>query len=176
MEKSNLIIITGPECSGKTTLMQSLCATKGIIGVEEYARAYLKYLTVPYTPSDLVHIAEAQTSQILHAQKTTPNLVISDTGPEVVEIWYAEKFGAPPKSISQLSKKLPTAHYLLCKPDLPWEEDPLRENPHDRDRLFSSYLQFLEQRKYSYTIVCGQNRKEISLEVVQKFLPSQPDN
>ena len=38
-----------------------------------------------------------------------------------------------------LLKEQKIDHYFLCKPDIPWEPDPLRENPEDRERLFKLY-------------------------------------
>jgi hypothetical protein len=33
---------------------------------------------------------------------------------------------------------------MLCEPDIPWEYDPLRENEHDRYRLYDQYKNILE--------------------------------
>jgi hypothetical protein len=47
-------------------------------------------------------------------------------------------------------------HYFLCSPeDIPWQPDPLRENPFDRDRLFAIYEQELIAYKQKYTILRG---------------------
>lgn len=169
MEKSTLIIITGPECSGKTTLLRSLCASTVATGIEEYARIYLRDLNRPYRPEDLMHIAREQVRLIFQGLGTGDTPVISDTGPEVVEIWYKEKFGSVPAELSRLNELLPECHYLLCSPDLAWEEDPLRENPHDRDRLFQQYLEWLKCTGASYTIIGGTNRLTSALEAVENW-------
>ncbi len=44
---------------------------------------------------------------------------------------------------------------FLCRPDIPWEPDPLRENPHDRDRLFDIWERELKARDLPYTIIEG---------------------
>ena len=43
--------------------------------------------------------------------------------------------------------------YLLCKPDIPWESDPLRENPNDRIKLFDIYKMELDNLGHKYYIV-----------------------
>lgn len=169
MEKSTLIIITGPESSGKSTLMKSLCATTGAKGIDEYARTYLQKIDRDYHTDDLLHIADKQMNEIHAAVKASHRLVFSDTGPEVVEIWYEEKFGPAPEALKAMTKTLPKRHYLLCKPDLPWVEDPLRENPHDRDRLFNIYLDWLNLGGHSFSVVSGTKRLEASLEIVKKI-------
>jgi nicotinamide riboside kinase len=44
---------------------------------------------------------------------------------------------------------------FLCKPDFPWEEDPLREHPEARTELFELYLQDLNVRQVPYRILEG---------------------
>ena len=41
------------------------------------------------------------------------------------------------------------------KPDIPWIEDPLRENPHDRPRLFDMYHAELKHANHNYRIIEG---------------------
>jgi len=55
-------------------------------------------------------------------------------------------------------------HYLLCKPDLPWSPDPLRESPsrEERDILFNLYRNELESGKWSYSIVEGQGDERLN--------------
>jgi nicotinamide riboside kinase len=43
----------------------------------------------------------------------------------------------------------------LCKPDFPWEEDPLREHPEARNELFELYVQDLNARQLPYHILAG---------------------
>ncbi|MFP6606898.1 MAG: ATPase, partial [Myxococcota bacterium] len=46
--------------------------------------------------------------------------------------------------------------YLLAKPDLPWQPDPLRESPTDRDRLFGVYQTTLDAYGYPFTEIEGE--------------------
>jgi nicotinamide riboside kinase len=49
----------------------------------------------------------------------------------------------------------------LCTPDLPWEEDPLREHPEQRAELFAIYLTELKQRNLPFVVIEGQNEKRL---------------
>jgi nicotinamide riboside kinase len=51
--------------------------------------------------------------------------------------------------------------YLLCNTDLPWEYDPLRENPDDRERLFELYKKELEDRGFSFAIISGTGKERL---------------
>jgi nicotinamide riboside kinase len=54
-------------------------------------------------------------------------------------------------------------HYFLCAPDIPWEADPLRENPDDRQQLFEFYLATLQKNRRSFTILSGPLEKRQEL-------------
>ena len=51
------VIVTGPECSGKTTLCKALSKYFKIPISNEYAREYLKKLGLKYIQEDLIEIA-----------------------------------------------------------------------------------------------------------------------
>ena len=42
---------------------------------------------------------------------------------------------------------------------MPWKEDPLRENPHDRKRIFDLYL--IELKDKPLTIISGNKTERI---------------
>ena len=61
--------------------------------------------------------------------------------------------------------------YFLCKPDIPWEEDPLRENPNKRDFLFDKFKEKLSSRKKKYYEVYGRldNRLSFCLDIISRI-------
>ena len=161
------IVLTGPESTAKSTLAEAVvteltgggASAEGFAGkkpilVPEYAREYVAALGRSYLPSDLLRIAVTQATHE-HDAATSLNLVIADTDIQVITIWWREKYGALPRTLIQLAQAMTDKFYLLCQPDIPWSEDPLRENPLDRDRLFNLYRDDLEQRGVRYGIVHG---------------------
>jgi NadR type nicotinamide-nucleotide adenylyltransferase len=145
------VIITGPESSGKTTLAGQLSASLAEPWVPEYARDYINKLDRKYREDDLLQIAGGQVSrEKAYAQKAA-RLLICDTSLEVIKIWSEYRYGnCHPRILKQLEQSRPDL-YLLCAPDIPWEYDPQRENPDDRDALFELYRNELN----------GQNVQEI---------------
>ena len=156
------VIITGPESSGKTTLCKSLSNHFKIPFSEEYARKYLEKIERNYNEEDLIKIAEAQL-------KSEQKLKILDTDLITIKIWSYYKYGSCDKWIlEQVEKQKHTKRfYLLCKPDIAWEEDKLRENPKNRMELFEIYKKELENLSHDYYIVEGNNR---STHVISKIL------
>ena len=157
MEKSALrIAFTGPESSGKTT-MATWCAQEfSLTYIDEFARIYLAHQS-SYIQKDLDFMAQKQVA-------LWPNHgLIADTEMHVFQIWSQVKYAEVSPMISELLKAQQFDHYFLCAPDIPWEADPLRENPLNRDMLFGLYLDQLEKYGRSYTVLTGnlENRQEL---------------
>lgn len=161
------ICVTGPESSGKTTLATELSAELGGVLVPEYSRIYLGQLGPTYEFEDIINIARGQRGLESHALRSARRPIVSDTSLEVLELWSRERFNRVSKELEEWRER-PVDCYLLCKPDLPWEEDPLRENPYDRDRLFDDYLSMLEAHGKPVHIISGQ--ADVRLQSALSFL------
>ncbi len=157
MEKAALrIAFTGPESSGKTTLAAWLSSFLELPFIEEYARTYLAD-QIEYKQEDLDFMAKKQ------AELWPKHGLIADTEMHVFQIWSAVKYAEVSPLISELLNTQQFDHYFLCAPDIPWEADPLRENPLNREMLFDLYLEQLEKSGRNFTILTGnlENRQEL---------------
>jgi nicotinamide riboside kinase len=152
------IAITGPESSGKTTLCRQLAKEYLCQWIPEYAREYLANKS-EYSLSDLDIMAKEQFNRWQSAENQ--NLVIYDTEMLVYKIWSQVKFGQTTEVIDKLYVQQEIDHYFLCKPDIPWEYDPLRENPENRDELFGRYLKEMEDNNLSFSVLSGSIEKRI---------------
>ncbi len=163
------IAVTGPESSGKTTLCESLASHFKVEYIPEFARTYLAKKKGKYTQADLDEIAKGQLKNILAASNS---IVISDSDFSVLEVWSLYKYG----NVSPLIKALVSENtfdlHILCTPDIPWEEDPLRENPTTRDLLFEHYKKSLEKYAKYFILVSGahNSRLEKSIQSIELLL------
>ena len=157
------VIVTGPESSGKTTLCKSLSKYLNLSFTKEFAREYLNNLNRSYTQEDLTDIANGQLKNELLTSKE--KISIHDTDLITIKIWSEYKYGSCDKWVLEKieEQKVENRFYLLCKPDIPWKADPLRENPLNRDELFEIYKKELERLGYKYFIVEGKDRVERSI-------------
>ncbi len=121
--------------------------------MSEYAREYLASQGPDYTEGDLLRIARGQQARELAASRNGP--VVADTDVTVVCVWSDYRYGHRDPGIQALLERLPPRVYLLAAPDLPWQPDPLRENPDDRDQLFIRYRALLGSLPWPYAIVAG---------------------
>ena len=163
------IAITGPESSGKTTLSQSLAEYLNVVFIPEYARSYLEKTNGRYNQSDLDLIAKGQLESISAPQN---KIIICDTDFSVLEIWSQYKYGSVSDSIQSIVEQNLFDLHILCTPDIPWEEDSLRENPVNRDQLFELYKESLNRHNKKFIIVTGEhkNRIEKSLHSIDRLL------
>jgi nicotinamide riboside kinase len=155
------IAIIGPESTGKTALAQHLAHSPGGAWVPEFAREYLTRLGRPYTEADLLEIAKGQLDLEKKIEKNTLEWLICDTNLVVILIWSQDKFGRIAPALERLFRPEAYDIHLLLKPDLPWEYDPLREDPDRLEALFEVYRDFLEARGIDYAIVVGSGEKRL---------------
>lgn len=166
------LAITGPESSGKTTLAKALSDKYEAPWVEEYSRGYLSGLNRRYKEDDLVAIARGQIENESIIARKASSLLICDTDITVIAIWSVVRFNRLDPEIEQMEKAADYDHTLLCRPDIPWEPDPLRENPHDRHELFQLYADRLTSLNRPYTIVEGpaKNRMETAVSIIDNLI------
>jgi NadR type nicotinamide-nucleotide adenylyltransferase len=180
MEKKDSIIriaLIGPESTAKSTLAAQLAAHYGTVWVEEYAREYLAAMKTRYRSGDIEKIAKEQLRREKELLKDAKDLLFADTELILAKVWHDDLFGTAPGWFSEAIAENKYDLYLLTYPDLPWEEDPLRENPHRRELLFKWYKKELEMIGARYAVITGkgQARLENSITAVDFLLKAKKD-
>jgi len=173
------IAIVGPESSGKTSLAEALMVHYQGGYISEVSREYLEGIERPYEEHDLLEIARA--IQELHAGAEDivreheaaisgqdlgrldrfRRPVFYDTDTLNIRIWSQEKYGRVHPEIERMVQETRYTWRLLCRPDIPWEPDPFRENPHDRDRLFDVWEREMKALGLPYTIIEGTHEQRM---------------
>jgi nicotinamide riboside kinase len=61
--------------------------------------------------------------------------------------------------------------YFLCKPDIPWIYDPLRESPNEREELYKIYYDTLTNYKLNFYVLEGNllNRQRLVKQVLINY-------
>ena len=118
--------------------------------VPEYARTYVQQLSRPYTLEDVFAIARHQIEELRHF-----SAAVFDTDLILTKVWLLHKYHVCPDWVNQAIEQYPMSHYLLCYPDLPWQPDSTRENPHIRQELFNQYLSLVQATRIPFTIIRG---------------------
>jgi len=149
------VAITGPESTGKSTLACTLATHYKTVWVPEYARNYLNNLNHPYTFEDVEKIAREQIAIEDKLLTNAKNLLICDTELIVIKIWMDYKYHLVPAWINEEIKKRYYDIYLLCDIDIPWEPDPLRENPVLREFFFDWFKKEINDLNGNCIIISG---------------------
>jgi len=153
------IVITGAECSGKTTLAKDLAGHYGAALVPEFARGFLSVLGRPYVKSDLITMAMGQ--QKSEQALSEEPLVICDTSLLVIKVWSKVKYKSVHPWITVLLQEAPPDLYILPDYNIPYEEDPLREHPDERDMLHAIYLDELNKLNIPWMSVMGTPKERL---------------
>ena len=87
-QKIKRIVITGPECTGKTTLCEQLATHYNTIWIPEFARAYVENLQHPYTYEDVCNIALKQIEESKQLFRGANEYIFHDTFLIITKIWF----------------------------------------------------------------------------------------
>ena len=164
------VVIIGPESTGKSTLCQQLATYYKTMWVPEYAREYLMTKGRDYTYDDLLDIAKGQLlleDSIAEKAKGQPAIFI-DTDMYVMKVWSEFVFGKCHSFILDAIATRKYDLYLLCKTDLPWVKDELRELPDlaTREKLYLTYKDILTNQQTPWGEISGDNNERLAKGIV----------
>jgi len=172
------IVVIGPESTGKSVLCEQLARHYHTIWCPEYAREYLIVLGRKYNYDDLLVIAQKQdelaekyTADAI--QKKYPSIFF-DTDMHVMKVWSEVVFGKCHPWILEHAAAQQSDLYLLCKPDIPWVDDGVREYPELQVRkdLYKIYKEILSRQAKPWIEIGGnyEHRFETAVTAVDALL------
>lgn len=178
MNNSIKIVLTGAESTGKSTLAQSLSEQFNGIYIPELARSYIENLQRKYTYTDIEKIARLQIEieKELYKQQ---QIFFFDTWLIITKVWFDFVYGKHPEWLHHAISKSNIGLFIVCDIDIPWMEDPVRENGgENRQKLHNIYISELEAYNFNYKIVSGNenNRLQNAIDIVNDFLTTKQIN
>jgi NadR type nicotinamide-nucleotide adenylyltransferase len=164
VSKPKRILILGPESTGKSTLAEKLAEHYSEPWVPEVAREYLEQLDRPYGYDDLLQIGRQQMQLEDEMAAGAKNHLFCDTDLRVIQVWSQHRFGkVDPWVLEEITRRTYDL-ILLCAPDLPWQEDPLREHPELelRQQFFDVYQQLTQASGFPWVLISGETAERLS--------------
>jgi len=153
------VVVTGSECTGKTTLAGDLARQFGTVWVAEYAREYLdrKVATtgLPLDERDVEPIARGQIVAEDRGAATAKRLLVLDTDLVSTTVYARHYYGACPAWIDQAARDRRGDLYLLCDIDVPWVADSVRDRPHHREHIHALFVEALNTLGAPYVLIRG---------------------
>lgn len=172
-KKQIRIAVTGPESTGKTTLARQLTEIFNGQYIQEFAREYVEKLQHHYTFGDIDAIAKAQVEQYQATRSSQEKIFFFDTWLIITKVWFKWVYGKTPDWLEYQIHECPIDLFLLCRPDLPWEADPVRENGgENRIKLFELYREELNHYGFNFVEISGtgDKRQTNAIAAVRDFL------
>ena len=130
-----VVVLTGPESAGKSTLCSALAQRFQAPVVREYVREYMHGLGRETCLADVTPIAQVQWQREQAARALRPPLLLLDTHLLSNHQWSLALFGHSPAWIAQtLAQQHYDAVFLLSPEGLAWQADGLRCQPQVSER------------------------------------------
>lgn len=154
--KPKIIVITGAESTGKSTLTERLANHFEVPYITEIAREYVENLNRKYTYSDVETIAKMQIAKFKSISKSDAPYIFVDTWLIVTKIWFEFVFKKTPDWLINEILKTKIDLFLVCDIDLPWIYDPVRENGgENRKILQKKYIENITEFNFDYKLISG---------------------
>ena len=138
-----VVVLIGPESSGKSTLGKALAAHFGAPLVGEYVREFIEAQQRDTCYADISTIAREQLQREREARAQRPPLLLLDTHLLSNKLWSEVLFGkSPPWIETALQEQHCDLVGLLSPAGLPWQADGQRCQPAlDQRQRFHQQLQ-----------------------------------
>jgi nicotinamide riboside kinase len=139
------IVLTGPECTGKSTLAARIAAETGSVLVLESARGYAEDVKRPLTVDDVEPIARRAIATEDAIVATKPTGLVFDTDLLSTVVYGRHYYGFRSEFIEREARARRADLYLLCRPDIPWEPDGIRDSPGNREEMLELFRTVLAE-------------------------------
>lgn len=145
-----VVVLSGPESAGKSTLCQALAERFNAPLVSEYVREFIEQTQRDTGYADISLIAEQQLARELAARAQQPDLLLLDTHLLSNKLWSETLFGRSPDWIESALK---AQHYdligLLSPDAMPWQADGQRCQPllAERQQFHQHLVHWLQQHQ-----------------------------
>lgn len=163
------VVVTGSECTGKTTLALSLARHYRAPSTPEYARGYLETRGGDLTYADVDPIARGQAKLVDEAIARAPQLLVHDTDLLSTIVYARHYYGECPDWLeAALSQRRPDL-YLLAGIDVPWQPDGQQRDRGDRrEEMQALFRDALVERGFRFVELAGsaQVRLRLAIEAI----------
>jgi NadR type nicotinamide-nucleotide adenylyltransferase len=137
------VVLTGGECTGKTTLARALAARTETAWAAEAAREVALARAGVLGPEDVPVIARTHVRLADDAVRAAVGagrpLVFLDQDLVSTVVYARHYYGGCPRWIERLAAERQGDLYLLCAPDLPWAADGVRDRPAAREEIHALF-------------------------------------
>lgn len=170
-----VIVLTGPESTGKSWLAAGIQQQFGGLRVDEYVRWFIEQYPRDTCLADIPEIARGQLQWEDAARAQQPRLLILDTHLLSNMLWSQTLFGeCPPWLETELLARHYDLHLLLSPEQIEWTDDGQRCQPDLSKRLafYQATRTWLENHRQPLQIIKGDwaERQQRAFDAVHTLL------
>jgi NadR type nicotinamide-nucleotide adenylyltransferase len=157
------VVVTGSECTGKTTLAEGLARHYGTAWVPEFIRDFVAKRGATLTFEDVDPVAHGQIAlEDRHAAQVS-ELLIHDTDLLSAVVYNRHYYGDCPAWIEEAFMKRAADLYLLAGIDVPWVADGLlRDRGDRREEMQELFRNALVGRRLPFTEIGGSRNERMA--------------
>lgn len=166
------IVLTGSECTGKSTLAEQLGLHYKVETVPEYLREYFEQKNGSLSIEDTIPIAKGQLEAERLIESKGYNPLINDTDALSSVIYARHYFGRCPEFIEEILNNRHCDLYILCGTDIKWQADGQRDRPEQREYMQGLFRNELITRKLNFIEITGSadQRFDIAVKAIDSLL------
>lgn len=162
------IVVTGSECTGKTTLAAALAEHHGAPCVPEYVRRFVAETGRAPKLADVEVIARGQIDLEDELAAGGGALVVQDTDLLSTVVYSRHYYGDCPPWVEKALSERGADLYLLAGIDVPWAPDgDQRDRGDRREEMQQLFRQALIDRGLSFVEVAGPAETRLALAVTE---------
>lgn len=159
----NRVVVTGSECTGKTTLAKALAEHYGTFSVPEYARQFVLEKGAAPDHADVDAIARGQIALEDSVAAKSSDLLIQDTDLLSTAVYCRHYYGDCPIWIEQAVRQRAPDLYLLAGIDVPWVPDgDQRDRGDRREEMQELFRRALASNELAFVEIRGSLQRRLT--------------
>lgn len=157
------VVVTGSECTGKTTLAGALAEHYATVWVPEFVRQYVDEKQGPLGYEDVEPIARGQIQLEDRLAAEASRMLVQDTDLLSTVVYSRHYYGRCPRWIEEALDERLADLYLLAGIDVPWVPDgEQRDRGEHREEMQELFRAALEERGPAFIEVHGSRRRRLA--------------
>lgn len=154
------ICVIGSESTGTTTLSKALARHYKTLWVPEFGRFYTEGKIMAGQPvwdsQEFTFIAKGQQELEDQFAGRSTGLLICDTNAYATKVWHQRYLGRHPNTeLDNLAKNCRVDGYIITAPDIPFEDDGMRDGEHIRLAMHKQFVNEIKKMGIPNIVVKG---------------------
>lgn len=157
------VAIVGAESTGTTTLTRALATHYNTSWIPEYGRYYSegKWTSKsPWKSEEFSFIARLQNETEDMLARYANRILFCDTNAFATQLWEERYLGSISPAVEALARR-PYDLYIVTAPDIPFEDDGLRDGEHVRHHMHGRFLEEVKKLGVPHIVVTGSKKMRL---------------